>query len=319
MAIHFGFVVTLFLVLGLILSNADKNVLDEVVHVLKTLPREGGLILLSSHIFEKYIIPAQRNFSIVFVVASLKSQCDPCVPAVAALANIANKWEKEHQDSSEIFFGFIDFQDNINFIKMLNINTAPFIYHIGPQQSMHEWDKVNEFNIVSHPALLASWISKLSNIKVEASVPMDMSLIYFGALFLVFICTMLSGFMWVNIHNTPFISYQGGQVTFVYPRNGAQLGSEVLLIMSFYVMTSGGVVLLTTKCPKYRKSKFLHSIGVLVCLGLTIMGFNQMATCYNTKTGHTAYHARLVRLIIPPMDLLPVTSVFSIGKLKAVV
>ncbi|VDL62819.1 unnamed protein product [Hymenolepis diminuta] len=312
MAIHSGFVVILFVVLGLILSNADENVLDETVHVLKTLPREGGLMLLSSHIFEKYIIPAQRNFSIVFIVASLKSQCDPCVPAMAALANIANKWEKEHRDSSEIFFGFIDFQDNINFIKMLNINTAPFVYHIGPQQSMHEWDKVNEFNIVSHPALLASWISKLSNVKVEASVPVDMSLIYFGALFLViayllykiklfrsvqfvgilclvFICTMLSGFMWVNIHNTPFISYQGGQVTFVYPRNGAQLGSEVLLIMSFYVMTSGGVVLLTTKCPKYRKSKFLHSIGVLVCLGLTIMGFNQMATYYNTKTGHTAY------------------------------
>lgn len=316
MDIKLSVLFTLFLAFGLILSNADENVLDKMVHLLKTIPRQDGLMLLSSDIFEKYIIPYQRNFSIVFIIASKKAQCDPCGPAIAALANIAGKWKKDHPNSSEIFFGFVDFLHNMDFVKMLGIHTAPFIYHIGPLQSMHEWDKVNDFKIVSHPALLAAWISKLSDIKVEASIPMDRSLIYLASLFLVaayifykikcfrsvkfvgilclfFICAMLSGLMFVNIHNTPFISSQGGQVTFIYPQNGAQLGSEVLLIMSFYAMTSGGVVLLTTNCPKYRKRKFLHSIGVLVSLALTVGGFNQLATCYTGKTGQTAYHFSL--------------------------
>nr|CDS29433.1 magnesium transporter protein 1 [Hymenolepis microstoma] len=261
-------------------------------------------------------MPYRRNFSIVFIIASKKAQCDPCGPAIAALTNIADKWRKDHQDSSEIFFGFIDFLDNMDFVKMLDIHTAPFIYHIGPLQSVREWDKVNDFKIVSHPVLLAAWISKLSNIKVEASIPMDMSLIYLVSLLLItayifykikwfrsvkfvgivclfFICAMLSGLMFVNIHNTPFISSQGGQVTFIYPRNGAQLGSEVLLIMFLYAMTSGGVVLLTTNCPKYRNRKFLHSIGVLMSLALTVIGFNQLAACYTGKTGQTVYHFSL--------------------------
>ncbi|VDO03484.1 unnamed protein product [Rodentolepis nana] len=312
MDISFRTVFTLLLALGLVLSNANENVLDETVRLLKTIPRKDGLILLSSDIFEKYILPYQRNFSIVFIIASKKAQCDPCGPAMDALANIAGKWKKDHQDSSEIFFGFVDFLDNMDLVRMLNIQTAPFVYHIGPHQSMREWDKINDFKIVSHPALLADWISKLSNVKVEASVPMDMSLIYLASLLLIiaylfykikwfrsvkfvgilclcFICSMLSGLMFVNIHNTPFISSQGGQIIFIYPRNGAQLGSEVLLIMSFYAMTSGGVVLLTTNCPKYRKRKFLHSIGVLVSLALTVVGFNQLATCYSGKTGQTTY------------------------------
>lgn len=115
-----------------------------------------------------------------------------------ALSNIAYKWTSEHKDSTEIFFGFIDFRDNIDFVKrvcndlfchllfrfQLDVTTAPFIYHVGPEQSMSEWDKVSDYEVVSEPVRLAEWISKMSNIQVQATIPMDLTLIYLGCLLL---------------------------------------------------------------------------------------------------------------------------------------
>lgn len=46
---------------------------------------------------------------------------------------------------------------------------------------MSEWDRINDFKVVSEPVLLAAWISRVSNISVEATVPTNLSLVYIAA------------------------------------------------------------------------------------------------------------------------------------------
>ncbi|KAM7533252.1 hypothetical protein Aperf_G00000120753 [Anoplocephala perfoliata] len=258
----------------------------------------------------------RRNFSFVFLIGTKIGDCEPCIPAAAALSNIANNWDKHHVDSSEIFFGFIDFRENMRLVKSLQVTTAPFVFHVGPHQVISKWDKLNDFKVVSEPSLLAAWISKVSNVSVEATVPINLSLLYFaaglllvgyfcrkikvlrsgkfiGLLCMLFVCTMCSGFMFVFIHSVPFMSVQEGRVFYIYPQNGTQFGCECLIIVSFYAMTSGGVIFLTSKCPKYRKRSFVYAICVLIGVGVSVTGFKQMAECYRMKTGNPPFHFSL--------------------------
>lgn len=99
-------------------------------------------------------------------------------PAIAALSNIANKWDRQHPESSEIFFGFVDFAHHLELIRFvcilfllqflqLQVHTAPFLFHIAPRQHLKDWIKTNHHEILSSPSLLAEWISKVSGSHVS--------------------------------------------------------------------------------------------------------------------------------------------------------
>ncbi|KAL5961682.1 Tumor suppressor candidate 3, partial [Taenia solium] len=311
---------TLCLTFGLV-TSASKS-LDDKVFALKTAPRDNGLIIVNGEFFEECVLSSPRNYSFVLLVATKSTSCNHCGyeysqfhllrPAIAALSNVARQWDRVHPNSTKVFFGFVDFRYNLELVQLLQVKTAPFVLHFGPRARIDDCDRTNHPQIVATPALIAAWISKISNINVEAAVSMDFSILLpiacvllfcaalkkfswlrntklIASLCLVFICSMCSGLMWVIIHSMPFLTVQDGKVVYLYPENRAQFGGECLLIVLFYAMTSGGLVFLTNKCPKFRNNGFMYTIRVLIGLGVAVLGFNQLAEYYTLKAGYLPF------------------------------
>ncbi|EUB60146.1 Magnesium transporter protein [Echinococcus granulosus] len=288
----------------------DTKSLDDRIFALKTAPRDNDLIIVNMEFFEECVLSSPRNYSFVLLVGTKGESCDHCKPAIAALSNVARQWNRLHPNSSEIFFGFVDFVYNL---ELLQVKTAPFVLFFGRHASIGDCDRTSHPQIVATPALIAAWISKISDINVEAAVSRDFSILlpiacvllfcavlkkftwlrntkFIASLCLTFICSMCSGLMWVVINSMPFVALQDGKVVYFYPENRAQFGCECLLIVLFYAMISGGLIFLTTKCSKFRKNTFMYSIRVLVGVGVAVLGFNQMAEYYTLKAGYLPFH-----------------------------
>uniref|UniRef100_A0A5K3EWP1 Magnesium transporter protein 1 n=1 Tax=Mesocestoides corti TaxID=53468 RepID=A0A5K3EWP1_MESCO len=312
------FVVCLFFVfIRASTSRSHEKLLDDKLLEIINLPKKDGLIDLDLNIFERYVVSSPRNYSFVFVVGTRVAKCEPCKPAMDSLSNIALQWQRDNMYSPKIFFGFIDFALSMELISLLEIATAPYVFHYGPLQPYGSYDKTNKPQVLTSPDMLAEWISKISNVKVKASKQLDFSAFaagtvvillvaiiskvkwlrnskFLAVMSLMFICTMCSGCMWVSIHSMPFISTQGGKVVYFIPENRAQLGFECLLVMLFYTMTSGGIVFLTNKCPSLRHRGFVYAGGIVIGVVMSVLGFNQMAEYYSMKAGYLPYHISLL-------------------------
>ncbi|KAL5112040.1 Tumor suppressor candidate 3 [Taenia crassiceps] len=291
-------VFVLSLTFGLI--TPTSKLLDNKVFALKTAPRDHDLIVVDSEFFEKCIHSSPRNYSFTCHRCSIKRR--------KAVEQVAPKFIRS-------LFWLCGLQAQLR--TSSTFKTAPFVLHFGPRVSINDCDKTNHPEIVATPTLLAAWITKVSDVDVEVVVSMDFSVLFpiacvllfcallrkfawlrntkiIATLCLAFICSMCSGLMWVIIHSMPFLTVRDGKVVYLYPENRAQFGGECLLIVMFYAMTSGGLVFLTNKCPKFRNSGFTYTIRVLIGLGVTVLGFNQMAEYYTMKAGYLPFHISLL-------------------------
>lgn len=282
---------------------------------LNSLPRKNGVLSLHDADIDQLAKGPSRNYSLLVLIGTKVKDCEGCRIALEILENIALGWEGKSPSSNDLFFSFYDFYHDQSLIKEFGIERAPHIIHFPPTGYPSRADQLSDSDVFMSEERLANWIRLRTGHTIVPYVRPDYTkLKVFGVVAIIIglplifgfvtfrtmsafvslgvILSMLSGAMWISINSPPWVISDGTKTHIYYPSRGGQLVFESVIIFGLYACTNLGLVLLTQKCRNLKGTK--QSVCVLICLSMTVLGFNQLAEYYALKTGELPYHRSLL-------------------------
>lgn len=220
--------------------------------------------------------------------------CTELLPVFNVLASSykENLPSNESPDDTKLLFGIADFGDNKKFFQEAGLQSVPKL-HLYPRTkpgSTNNVDNFKEFNFVSndHYSSIVSFLvdqtGKAKNLfdihepidyaKIVTRLIVTLSLgiltyksyyrfdkifkstFIYNSLSLILIVSLISGFMFNQIRQTPYSRERNGELIYILPGHQQQLGAETQLVSMVYIGLFTSCWLLISKIPQITNPKF---------------------------------------------------------------
>ncbi|EEQ37701.1 putative Dolichyl-diphosphooligosaccharide-protein glycosyltransferase subunit [Clavispora lusitaniae] len=254
----------------------------------------SGVIDIADDNFEKFLSGARDYHLVVFMSSdSPQLNCILCREVQPAYRAVASSWDhafpKGVDDGKDVYFLAAEFADNRKLFQLMQLDSIPKIFHFAPSSdpSPRAWLKENtqyQFFQGEHVSLLRQWVASFTGKLFDIYVPPDYgrmamnacvtfavvmvvrrfrgtllnvlnSSFTWGTLSLVLILLFVSGYMFNQIRNTPYLRENGNNIEYIAPNPQAQYGLETQLLSTLYGSLGMAFVLLVNKAGSIRNPK----------------------------------------------------------------
>lgn len=203
-------------------------------------------------------------------------------------------WSEEEMEDGQrknVYFLEADFVETKKLFQIMQLDSIPKIFHFPPTEpgdKSNAWVTENleyQFFQGDHTAFIAQWILEVTGFHVELYTPPDYmkiavnalitfavvtalrrfskqvsavlrSTFVWGTLTLVGLLLFISGYMFNQIRNTPFVKEsENGAVEYFQPTQQNQYGLETQIVSSMYALLGLSFVLLVNKVGTIRNPK----------------------------------------------------------------
>ncbi|KAI9313281.1 hypothetical protein BX666DRAFT_764038 [Dichotomocladium elegans] len=278
--------------------------------------KNKGIVKLTSNTFSQYT-EGKRNYGIVVLLTALDDNfnCIPCREFDPEFKLVAASFQKTKNPNS-VFFGHLDFKDGQAIYQKLNLQTAPNVLYFPPAKPGQRVEPA-KYDL-SRSGFQAESFAQFLSQQIGAPVPVDrpydyiklglkiflfvggaaiLKLMYqhFGLILhhkyswasfsILFIVIMISGQMWNQIRNPPYVAAgPGGKMNFIAGGFQQQLGLESRIVASIYGLLAMGTIALAVFVPKIS-DKNHQRICVYVWITSYVVVFSILLNLFKFKNG----------------------------------
>lgn len=295
--------------------------LEEKVRNLQESLLKRPVINLNLEKWKTYVQSSPRNYSMIvmFTVLSPNMNCPICKPAYEEYLILANSYRYTFLHTKGLYFAIVDYEEAPQIFNLINLNTAPAIYHFPakgarrPQDSMDfqrlgiDADSMSKFvqdrcdvhiRILRPPSYAAPVVILLLVMLVLGLLYMRRNNLEFlfnktfwASVCMAIVFAFMSGQMWNHIRGPPFImtNPQTRETSFVHGSTQYQLIAETYIVLALYAGVTAGVVILNDAASSKTdpsKRKFMACIGI----GMMIVFFSLLLSVFRSKYHGYPYH-----------------------------
>ncbi|KAG1297294.1 hypothetical protein G6F60_004365 [Rhizopus arrhizus] len=282
-----SFLFALFVCVGLSFAQIDSKK-DRLI----SLVNKEGLIKLNTSSFNQFT-GGKRNYGFVAFLTALNPEfnCKPCHELEPEVILIAKTYQKR-KDNTNIFFGYLDFDDGEEIYHKLGLVSAPNVLYFPPQKA-GESKQFFKYDITKNGFLaenLARFLSEQTGYSVRVNRPINyhvlagqvalgigilvsLKLIYrnfyqtttWATVSILVVLATTSGHMWNHIRGPDYIKRTpSGAIDYVVDNVSSQIGIETLIVAIIYGSLGLSLFSLIKIIPQFE-GKHQQNFGVFLC------------------------------------------------------
>ncbi|CDH55709.1 dolichyl-diphosphooligosaccharide-proteinglycotransferase [Lichtheimia corymbifera JMRC:FSU:9682] len=289
----------------------------------KMAKNNNGLVKLTSNTYTQFT-EGKRNYGMVVLLTALGDyfNCGPCREFDPEYKLVASSFQST-EDPTRVFFGHLDFKDGQAIYQKLGLQTAPNVLYFPPAKPGQKVEptKYDLARSGFSAESFANFVSRVSGLHVPVKRPFDyfsfgikaflvvgaaaiLKLLYrhfslvfhhkntWAAFSILFILIMISGQMWNQIRNPPYVMPgPNGKMNFVAGGFQQQLGLESRIVAAIYGILAMATVALAVFVPKI-KDKQHQRISTYVWVMCIFIVFSGLMNLFKLKNG--AYPFRIL-------------------------
>ncbi|KFD53165.1 hypothetical protein M514_05875 [Trichuris suis] len=256
-------------------SKKAQTTLDEKVSALQEWLMKKAVLRLSYQKFRLYARASPRNYSMfVLLTAQQNKQCRVCASVYEEFDIVANSYRVSNILTKRVYFALADYEDASEIFHVLGINAIPVLMHIPPRGQPQRGDKMDFSRMGLSAEAIAKWVHDRTGIQIRILRPTNYAgpaalfllfmlvggLLYmkrnsldflcntnlWSVLIIGFVVSFLSGQMWNQIRNPPFMhrNPQTGSFVVISGSSQMQFVAETYLVMALYIGVTIGFLLL---------------------------------------------------------------------------
>ncbi|XKL62639.1 hypothetical protein PGB90_002472 [Kerria lacca] len=300
--------------------NTDRSDLIEKVRQLKDQSAKSYVLKLNNVKFRDYIKTPVKNYSFVVLFTAMAShrQCSVCSVVRDEFELTAKSFRITHGSISDrLFFGFVDFDQNSEIFRVMNVNSVPLIVYFPAKRKLQMKTDALDMQRYGYSAeSITKWLVEKSGVDFRIMRPPFffgtaglLVLFFVGSIVIYFKCEnfsilnrtiwgltsigfcllMTSGQMWNHIRCPPFLMRaQDGGFSYVHPSSHGQFIGETYFILLLNAgITVSVIVLIDNGCSDscIKRNKMLH----LLCIVVAALCFNTLLSIFRTKAPNYPY------------------------------
>ncbi|OBA19329.1 hypothetical protein METBIDRAFT_33512 [Metschnikowia bicuspidata var. bicuspidata NRRL YB-4993] len=300
----------LFLVSLLWASVLATYTNDELHNVLESKGKNGIIHLSDENYQKVLYGERDYHLILFLTSRNPKISCFLCGEFAPYYETVANSYRRTYpkgitEDGKNVYFLVSELDDSKKLFKLLALQSIPKVYHFPPTpkdtkpstflSDSHEY----EFYQGDHIELLSKWVTAVTGNSIDLYIPVDYSkiathaLITFGLIFalkmystrlisivrspllwglvsIVLILMFLTGHMFNQMKNSPYVRDDGRKVEYFAPSPQMQYIFETQALSSLYGLSGLLFLVLTVRVSKIKdaKAQLLASVVVCACLYL---------------------------------------------------
>jgi len=303
------------------ISSQRVITLDEKVRNLQDSMMKRPVMNLNFDGWKTYIQSSPRNYSMIvmFTVLNTNMNCHTCKPAYDEYVTLANSYRYAYLHAKALYFAIVDYEEAPQIFNLLNLNTAPAIYHFPAKGARRQQDMMDFQRLGIDADAMAKFVHDRTEMNIRVLRPpnyaapvviMLLAMLVLGLIYLrrnnleflcnrtfwaivclVIIFAFLSGQMWNHIRGPPFVMThpQTRETAFIHGSTQFQLIAETYLIFFLYAGVTTGVIVLndavTTRTDPSKRKLF-----TLIGLGLVVVFFSLLLSVFRSKYQGYPYH-----------------------------
>ncbi|CDW57567.1 Magnesium transporter protein 1 [Trichuris trichiura] len=281
-------------------SKKAQTTLDEKVSALQEGLMKKAVLRLSDKNFHLYARASPRNYSMIILLTSQHNkQCRVCGSVYEEFDIVANLYRASNILTKRMYFALADSEDASEVFKMLGIGEVPVLMHFPPRGHPQRGDKMDFSRMGSSAEAIAKWVHdrtgiqirilRLTNYARPAALFLLLMLVggllymkrnsidykvLWRALIIGFVISLLSGCMWNQIRNPPFMhrNPRTGSLVLISGSSQTQFLAESYLVMLLYVgITVGFLLLIYASDVPVNSSRDQMLKRLMVVAGLTLI------------------------------------------------
>ncbi|CDW55649.1 magnesium transporter 1 [Trichuris trichiura] len=295
-----------------------QTTLDEKVSALQEGLMKKAVLRLSYQKFRLYARASPRNYSMIILLTSQHNkQCRVCGSVYEEFDIVANSYRVSNILTKRVYFALADYEDASEVFQVLGINAIPVLMHIPPRGQPQRGDKMDFSRMGLSAEAIAKWVHDRTSIQIRILRPTNYAgpaalflllmlvggLLYmkrnsldflcnktlWSILIIGFVISLLSGQMWNQIRNPPFMhrNPQTGSLVLISSSSQMQFVAESYVIMLLYIGVTVGFVLLihapdmpVNSSGDQTRKRFMTVAG----LTLVLVCFSYMLSIFRMKT-----------------------------------
>uniref|UniRef100_A0A183CFZ3 Magnesium transporter protein 1 n=1 Tax=Globodera pallida TaxID=36090 RepID=A0A183CFZ3_GLOPA len=308
--------------LQIVVHGAERGVtLEEKVRNLQESMLKRPLINLNLEKWKTYVQSSPRNYSMIvmFTVLSQSMNCPICKPAYDEYLILANSYRYTFLNTKALYFALVDYEEAPQIFSLLNLNTAPAIYHFPPKGARRTQDTMDFQRMGIDADAMAKFVQDRTDVQIRVLRPPNyaapvvvlllvmlvLGLLYmrrnnleflFNRTFWALVCSaivfaFMSGQMWNHIRGPPFVmtNPQTRETSLIHGSTQYQLIAETYIVLALYAAVTVGVVVLHDAASgktEPGKRKLMACIGI----GMVVVFFSLLLSVFRSKYHGYPYH-----------------------------
>ncbi|CAK5089585.1 unnamed protein product [Meloidogyne enterolobii] len=294
---------------------SDRGItLEEKVRNLQDSIMKRPVMSLNLEMWKTYIQSSPRNYSMIVMltVFSPNMNCPICKPAYEEFLIMANSYRYTFLNNKALYFGVVDYENAPQIFNLLNLNTAPAVFHFPAKGARRPQDSMDFQRMGIDAEAMAKFVQDRTDIHIRILRPpsyaapvvilllvmLVLGLLYmrrnnleflFNRTFWACVClaivfAFMSGQMWNHIRGPPFMMTHphGRETSFIHGSTQYQLIAETYIVFGLYLAITAGVIVLndaaSSKTDPGRR-KFMSCIG----LGMVVVFFSLLLSVFRSK------------------------------------
>uniref|UniRef100_A0A914HAA5 Oligosaccharyltransferase gamma subunit n=1 Tax=Globodera rostochiensis TaxID=31243 RepID=A0A914HAA5_GLORO len=273
--------------LQIVVHGAERGVtLEEKVRNLQESMLKRPLINLNLEKWKTYVQSSPRNYSMIvmFTVLSQSMNCPICKPAYDEYLILANSYRYTFLNTKALYFALVDYEEAPQIFSLLNLNTAPAIYHFPPKGARRTQDTMDFQRMGIDADAMAKFVQDRTDVQIRVLRPPNYAapvvvlllvMLVLGLLYMrlcsAIVFAFMSGQMWNHIRGPPFVmtNPQTRETSLIHGSTQYQLIAETYIVLALYAAVTVGVVVLHDAAsgktePGKRKLMACIGIGMVV-------------------------------------------------------
>ncbi|KAG0253681.1 oligosaccharyl transferase subunit ost3/OST6 [Mortierella polycephala] len=272
-----------------------------------------GIVELDTKAFDE-VMAMPRNYSMVVLFTALgpEFKCAPCHLFDSEYRLVGAGWSKL-KDKSKLFIGTLDFRVGQAIFQKFGMNSAPSVLYF-PASETATINPLNRYELhkrgfKAEPFL--EWLNDKAGTELQINRPFDFMALGVKVLMTVGVClwayvlyykagkifgskhfwtavsmiimvVMISGHMWNQIRNPPYMARGRDGPAFIAQGFQNQIGIETQLVAFIYTVLSGTVIALIGLVPRIENPGS-QRIAVLAAMGLLVFMYSVLIQFFKVK------------------------------------
>ncbi|VDD93355.1 unnamed protein product [Enterobius vermicularis] len=288
--------------------------LEEKVNNLQEWLYKKPIINMNVEKWKTYVRSAPRNYSVMvmFTALSANVKCPICKPAYQEFHILANSYRYAYSNKKALYFAVVDYEEAPQIFQMMNLNTAPVLYHFPAKGNKKRADQMDFQRHGFDAESMAKFVLDRTEISIRVLRPPNYTgpalMILFGMLItgilymrrdnleflfnrtgwavvcLCIVFAFMSGQMWNHIRGPPFVmtNPHTRATSFIHGSAQYQLVAETYFVAALYAAVTVGFILMNDSADG-KGDLGRRKVMVFVGLGFVVVFFSLLLSVFRSK------------------------------------